>query len=289
MLKLRLWGLSVPELLSRVWNAIWEDRCLGTAAELGFFFMMSLFPFLIFLISFLTFIPGTRDLMVGYLSRFVPEQVMILIRAWVDTVFSDRSGGLLSFSVIFTLWTASTGTAALIDLLNIAYDVGEGRSFWKTRWIAAWLTLVLTMFVIGGAVIIIFGQQLLEFLLKQFGLKEAFPDIGFLFGYFVGFAMLFLGLGSLYYFGPNVRQRWNWILPGTSFALVSILAVSYAFSFYLTLVPSFNLTYGGLATAIVLMFWLYLISLMILIGGEINSEIHRAARLPKIEKEKPKE
>ena len=277
--------IKVRELLRKTWHEVGRNRCLGRAAELGFFFMMSLFPFLIFLISFLSFVPGARDLMLGYFSRFAPPQVMQLLQAWIEAVINDRSGGLLSFGLLFSLWAASGGTAALIDLLNIAYDVAEGRSFWKSRWVATWLTLVLTLLVMGGALIVIFGQRLLRFGLTQTGFADSFPRIGYAFSYVTGLAMVVVGLAVIYYVGPNVKLKWRWVIPGSLFALVFVALVSYGFSYYLKVVPSFNLTYGSLGAAVVLMLWLYLVSLMILIGGEMNAEIFHAAKLPIIEKE----
>jgi membrane protein len=277
--------MSLRELASGVWERIFKDRCLGTAAELGFYFMMSLFPFLIFVLSLLTFIEGARDVLISNLARFIPREAMKLLQGWVETVFSDRSGGVLSFSFIFSLWTASTGTASLMELLSAAYDVGEGRSFWRSRWIAIALTLVLTILVIGGALTVTLGQPLMENLMERLGLSRVFAAVWLVVTYAGGLAMLFAGLAVIYYFGSNVHQKIRWILPGALFSAVALVLVSYAFTVYLRIFPSFDLTYGSMGAAIVLMLWLYLISLVILIGGEINSEIHRAAGRPKIEKE----
>ena len=277
---------TLLELTRRVWSEINQDRCFGRAAELGFFFMMALFPFLMFLIGFLSFLPGASDFLVTQLVRFAPPEVINLIRDWLDTVCSNRSGGLLSFTILLTLWTASTGTAALVDLLNIAYDVGEGRSYWKTRWLAAWLTVALTLLVVGGTLLITFGGRLLKSLLTYAGLPGPSAIIGAAFSYAIGFAMVLVGIGITYYFGPNVRQKWRWVVAGALFAVIAIALVSYLFTFYLTLVPSFDTTYGGLGAVMVMMLWLYLISFVILVGGEINSELHHIAGLPKIEKEK---
>ena len=98
-------------------------------------------------------------------------------------------------------------------------------------------------------------------------------------------ALLLLGLEVIYYFGPNVKQQWRWITPGAAFAVMAFIVVSLLFSYYLRFAPSYSATYGSLGAVIVLMLWLYLIGVVALVGGEINSEIEKAAGKPAIEKE----
>jgi membrane protein len=285
MFRSLLAGMRLRDLARAVWVRVFRDRCLGTAAELGFYFMMSLFPFLIFVLSLLTFIPGARDLLVSYIARFAPPEAMRLLQGWVDTVFTDRNGSVLSFSFVFSLWTASMGAASLMELLTAAYEIEEGRSFWRSRLVAVALTVALTVLVIGGAFTITLGQPVLEHLVSRVGWSDAFATIWVVTTYCLGLLMLFAGMTLVYLYGPNVQQKVQWVLPGALFSIAATVMVSYGFTLYLRFFPSFDLTYGSLGAAIVLMFWLYLISLVILIGGEINSEIHLAAGRPRVEKE----
>ena len=281
-------GLTLKDLALRTWREIDEDKCLGRAAELGFFFMMALFPLLIFLISLLSFIPGSANVILAYLAEIMPDEAMAVVDAWVKSVFSSGSKSLLSFSLLFSIWAASTGMAALMDVLNIAYEVGEGRPFWKARLVAIALTLSLSLLVVGGAAMITFGDRVFAWALSGLDFGASFGTVWTVINYIVGVAMLVIGVGVIYYFGPNVKQDWRRILPGIIFAVSCFILVSFLFSLYLKIAPSYDATYGSLGAVIVLMFWLYLMSLVIMVGGEINSEIDQAAGKPKVEKERPR-
>ncbi|HWP44317.1 MAG TPA: YihY/virulence factor BrkB family protein [Blastocatellia bacterium] len=282
-----LGGITIKELARRVWNEIWEDKCMNRAAELGFYSMMALFPLLIFLLTLLSLIPGAHEVIMGYLREVMPGEAMSLVDAWMTTVFAKSSRGLLSFSLLFTLWAASSGVVALIEVLNVAYEVEEARPFWKQRLVAIALTITLTVLVIGGAMLMTYGDDLAAWVLGQAGLGGAIGIIWRFMNYVVGLAMLLLGIAVIYHFGPNVKQKWNWTVPGTLFAVLAFIVVSYLFSLYLRFAPGYDATYGSLGAVVVLMLWLYLMGLVIMIGGEINSEIQRASGKPRIEKEQP--
>ena len=284
-----LGGLPIKELARRIWKEAGEDNVTSRAAELAYYFLLALFPLLIFLLSLVSFIPSAQEIIFRWLTRLVPRDAMRVIDDWVETVFSTRSGGLLSFGIIFTLWAASTGMAALMKALNSAYEVKEGRPFWKARLVALCLTVALCLLVIGGATLITFGDQFANRLADWLGVGSQFQIIWPFIRYILGLFMLVIGLESIYYFAPNARQRWKWITPGAIFAVVTFVAVSYLFSLYLRFAPSYDATYGSLGAVIILMLWLYLTGLIVFIGAEINSEIDKALGKYRTEKEPPQE
>jgi membrane protein len=272
-----LGGLTLRELARTTWREATEDNVLGRAAELAYFFVLALFPFLIFLLSFITFIPGAQEIVITWFARVMPPDALGLISAWIDDVFRSRSGGLLSFGIIFTLWAASTGMAALIDALNSAYEVKESRPFLKARVVALGLTVTLCLLVVGGAALITFGDQAAHWLAQMAGLRGELEFVWPFLRFGLGLIMLLVGIEVVYYVAPNARQRWKLITPGGVFAIAGILAVSYLFSLYVRLAPAYDATYGSLGGVIVLMLWLYLMGFIVLIGAEINSEVERAA------------
>ena len=282
-----LGGLTIKELARRTWREAGEDNVTGRAAELAYYFLLALFPLLIFLLSLVSFIPSAQETIFTWLSRLMPQDAMRIIDDWVETVFSTRSGGLLSFGIIFTLWAASTGMAALMDALNSAYEVKEGRPFWKARLVALGLTVAICVLVIGGAALITFGDQFARWLAAWLGVGDQFGIIWPFIRYLLGLCMLIVGLGAIYYFAPNARQRWKWITPGAVFAVVTFVAVSYLFSLYLRFAPSYDATYGSLGAVIILMLWLYLMGLIVFIGAEINSEVDKSLGKYRTEKELP--
>jgi membrane protein len=279
-------GLTLKELALRTWRETNEDNVFGGAAELAYYFLLALFPMLIFLVSLIGFVPGLQASLFDSLASVVPGDAMQLVRETLQDVVSNRSGGLLSFGLLGTVWAASSGVAAVIETLNRAYDVTEERSFIKMRATAIGLTIALALLFIGGTALIMFGDKFAEWLSLNLGLGTAFTVAWHVFDYILGLAMLFLAIQLLYYFGPNVKQKWKWITPGAVVAVALVIVGSLAFSLYLRFAPSYSATYGGLGAVIILMLWLYLLGLAILIGGEINSEITHAAGKKKM-KEPP--
>jgi membrane protein len=278
-------GLTFKELAVRTWREANEDNILGRAAELAYYFLLALFPMLIFLTSLVGFLPGLREAIFTALGKFVPGEAMRLVSETISDVTRHRSGGLISFGVLGALWAASGGVTAVMGTLNAAYDAREERSFWKIRLIAISLTVMLALLVMGGTALVMFGDRFAVWFGERLGMGPSFTVIGGVIHYLVGLALLFLGLELIYYFGPNVEQDWKWVTPGAVFAVVSMVVASLLFSLYLRFAPDYSATYGSLGAVIVLMLWLYLMGAVILIGGEVNAEIAHAADRPLAQKE----
>jgi membrane protein len=272
-----LGGLTAWELTKRTWSETNEDNVFGSAAELAYYFLLALFPMLIFLTSLVGFMPDAQQRIFHALGQVMPGEAMRLVDQTIHDVVQNRSGGLLSFGVLGTLWAASGGAAAVMNTLNVAYDAQEKRSFWKVRLIALGLTIMLALLVVGGAVLIMFGDRFSEWTAQRFGFGTAFTVAWGVLDYLLGLALLFLGIQLIYYFGPNIKQQWRWITPGAVFAVLSLIATSLLLSLYLRYGPSYSATYGSLGAVVVLMLWFYLLGAIVLIGGEINSEIRNAA------------
>jgi membrane protein len=280
-----LGGLTFKQLAARMWHEASADNASGHAAELAFYFLLAFFPLLIFLLSVLGFWPEAQQLLVKYLAQAMPPEATELMRSWVKNVASQSSGGLLSFSLLASLWAASSGLSALMGVLNVAYEVEEGRPWWKARLVAIGLVLALTVFVLGGALLIIFGDKLAAWLAGWFGLGAVFTTVWPYVDYLIGLVLLTFGIGVIYYYAPNVDLSWRWLTPGAIFAVVMAVLASLLFSLYLNYGPGYSATYGSLGAVVVLMLWLYLLSLAIFMGGEINSEVERAAGRPIRQKE----
>jgi len=138
----------------------------------------------------------------------------------------------------------------------------------------------LALLVTGGAMLIMFADKFSHWLAAMLGLGAFFTVVSSIIGYALGLACMFIGVELIYYFGPNLKQDWRWITPGAVFAAAGIILGSLAFSLYLRFAPSNSATYGSLGAVMTLMLWLYLLGLVLLIGGEINAEIEHAAKKP---------
>jgi len=272
-----LGGLPIKELAARTWDETLEDNLLGRAAELAYYFLLALFPMLIFLTSLVGFIEGAQANIFSAMARVVPGEAMRLVDETIRDVVSKRSGGLLSFGVLAALWAGSGGVSAVMETLTATYDVKEERSYWKLRLLAILITVLLAVLLVGGVILIMFGDKLSVQLAERLGLGPAFKVFWGAVDYLLGLALLFSALEVIYFFGPNVKQDWRWITPGAVFAVALMIVASILFSLYLRFGPSYSATYGGLGAVIVLLLWLYLMALIVLVGSEINAEIAHAA------------
>jgi membrane protein len=278
-------GLTLKELALGAWREAYEDRAFGRAAELAYFFLLALFPMLIFLLSVFSFMPGLQEALLDWLAKVMPPDARRLVASWVENVAGARSGGLLSLGLLGSLWAASNGIGAAIDALNTAYKVEEGRPFWKSRLMAIGLTIALTVVFVSGQVLIMFGDWLARWLAARIGIGEALTTLWRYFDYLIGLLLLTIGVGLFYHFAPNVKRKWRLVTPGAVFAVMASILASILFSLYLRVAPGYSATYGGLGAFIVLMLWLYILGLALFLGGEINSEIERAAGGLNVEKE----
>lgn len=149
-------------------DVVWHD-CFSKAAALAFYFQLAIFPLLIFLLSLVGFMSDARQIILFWLGRLMPAETTSLFENWLREVVGRRSSGILSFGLVFSLWSASTGVRTLTSTLNRAYEVSEGRSFWKSQILALALTVALSVLVIGGVVLITFGEQLFGAIGPQVG------------------------------------------------------------------------------------------------------------------------
>lgn len=278
MSKHPLGNLTVQQLAGRLWNEINNDNVWGASAELAYYFTLALFPMLLFLVNIVGYVSGLQDVIFTGLARVAPPEALKLIQDTLKDILKNRSGGLLSFSLIFTLWSASQGTSGLIDTLNVAYEFKETRPYWRVKLLSLGLTFALAILVMAGSWLIMFGDESADWLGSALGYGDVVRFIGILLHYALGLSLVLVGIGAIYSWAPNGPHRWNPFTPGAAFATFFITVISLGFSLYLRVVPGTSAVYGGLGAMIVLMTWLYLLSFVLLVGGEINSEIIKAQK-----------
>jgi membrane protein len=255
-----------------IWRRTSDHNIFGAAAELAYYFMLALFPMLIFLTSLLSSLSGARKSIFDALSQVMPPDAMGIVNAALDDAISKRSGGLISIGILGTIWAASAGVSALTSTLNTVFDVKETRSYWRVKAISVGLTLALSLLVVVGVLLVMFGDRFGSWVAERLQLG-GFLTVGLaVLNYLVGFGLLLAGLQVTYYFGPNKKRQWRWVTPGAFAAVVAALIVSIGFSIYLRFAPSYSATYGSLGAVVVLMLWLYLMGLMIMLGAEIDSQ-----------------
>jgi membrane protein len=251
------------------------NHILSFAAALSYYFVMAFFPALIALAAVVAYlpVPNLFNTIVSTMARVVPADSMGLIRKIVADVISPNRGALLSFGLLGTLWTCSSGFAAIIEALNVAYDVPETRPWWKARLLAIELIFVVGSLVTFAFTFMILGPRFGEFLANQLGLARIFAVIWPILRFVLAVTFIVLAVGLLYYLAPNVRQRFKALLPGAVVAVMGWIALSDGLSLYFHKFAHLNRTYGVLGGGIALLTWLYWSGFLILLGAELNSEI----------------
>lgn len=277
----KLSGLNWKKLRARVWSEIKSDDVFGEAAKLAYYFLLALFPLLIFLTSAVGLVVGAgtglRHALFNYLAQVMPSSAFQLIDATMWEVSNASGAGKLSFGFLAALWAASNGMAAMTQTLNTAYDVKETRSWWKQRGVSVGLTMALSILIIGAVGVVLGGSKVAELLAANYGFGSVFVVTWKILQWPIAVAFMLLCFALIYYFAPDLRnQDWKWITPGATIGVALWLLVSFAFKGYLHFFDSYSKTYGSLGAVIVLMLWLYLTGLAVLVGGEINAEIENA-------------
>jgi membrane protein len=272
-----LHGQSWQALAKRVWADIGKDKIFSHAAELAYYFLLALFPLLLFLTSVIGVVIGSgtglRHSLFNYLGKVLPSSASQLVSNTVFEVSSASGGGKISFGILAALWAASNGMGAISESLNVAYHVEETRPWWKQRLTAVGLTIALAILIISALVLVLYGGKIADGLAARYGFGLVFVALWKILQWPVVLIFLLLGFALIYYWGPDLRdQNWRWVTPGSVIAVALWLLVSLGFRLYLHFFDSYSKTYGSMGAVIVLMLWFYLTGASILIGGEINSD-----------------
>ncbi|MEH7302602.1 YihY/virulence factor BrkB family protein [Neobacillus drentensis] len=258
-------------LLKLLWHRIEEDDLPGLSAQLAYFLLLSLFPLLIVIFTLLPYIPLPHEDMLGMIRDFAPAEAINLIDKNVNEIMNHRNGGLLSFGIIGTIWSASNGINAIVRAFNKAYNVKESRSFIVARGTAIFLTFGMIFVFILALIIPVFGREIGLFLFSQLGYTTEFIKLWNALSWLVSAIILFLIFTGLYWIAPNVKLKCRSAFPGAAFATVGWIISSIGLSFYVGNITNYSLTYGSIGAIIVLMIWLYISAFIIILGGEINA------------------
>ncbi len=254
-------------------NETREDDISNGAATLAFYWLLALFPAMIFLLSLLPYLPidNLHQTIMESFNQLLPEESAHMFSGTVAEVTSNQNGGLLSFGILGTIWAASNGMYAIMRQLNKTYDVKEERSFIKARSVALLMTFVFGVMIISAFSLIVFGGYLQNYLTKIFGYESLLvPLFGFL-RWGVLLALLLLAFALMYYYGPNVEQEFRFITPGSVIGVSLFVLASLGFQYYVNNFADYAATYGGIGAVIVLMMWLYITGVIILLGSEVNA------------------
>ncbi len=263
---------------------------LQMAAALAYYFVLSLFPALIFLSAVVAYLP-VPDLFnqaLALMARFLPADSMGLVQRVLADVVTPNRETFLSFGILGTIWTASGGFAAAIEALNIAYEVEDDRPFWKTRPLALGLAFIIGALLLIALCVMVVGPRFGQWLAVRVHLSKLFVLLWPYIHWTIAVGFTVLAIEALYFLAPNVKQRFRATLPGAVLAVGCWIALSYLLGVYFRHFGTFNKTYGTLGGAIALMVWLYWTGFAMLVGALLNAELAKISREGKLqEKHQP--
>jgi membrane protein len=264
--------LTIRRSLITIYNDVYDEHLCVFAAGLSYYFVLSLFPLLVSMAALLWYVPIPHlfEGLLSLMAKLVPGDGMSLVRNIVSDVMTHKDTHFLTLGLVFTLWTASSGFAAIIDGLDLVYRVRETRPVWKTRPIALGLTLLAGSLLLVAVGLMVEGTSLGLWFTGRLDLNPAWVTAWSYLRW--GVAMIFgvLAVQLLYHFGPDVKQRFRDSLTGAIVAVIMWIGLSCLLGSYFRHFDNLDKTYGPLGAAIGLYLWFYLSGFAILAGGEIN-------------------
>jgi len=285
----KLGGMSVGELARRVWREMQDDEVTERAAALSYYFLFALFPALLFITALLGFLPvsGLPERLMTYLRDVLPPDAASTLERTITEVLRVRRTGLVSLGLLVTLWASSNGMLSLMKTMNVVFDVTERRSLWKRRLLAVVLTLTFAVFIVAALLLMVFGPLMGAMVAGWFGLGDVFTRVWRIASLPIVIACVLMGIELVYYLAPAGERRWRWVTPGATIAVVAWLVMSFGLRVYVGRVANYSATYGSIGGVILLMLWLYLSSVVFLVGAEIDAEIDAATRAAERETRRP--
>jgi membrane protein len=282
-------NVSLYKIIKLFTRNLMQDEIMNRANGVAFNFILAIFPAVIFLFTLIpyvsTIIPAVNsENILNFLSQMMPETMYDVVSTTVLDIVNNTRRGLLTFGFIFALFLSTNGMMSLMKAFNACYRTNDRRGGLKMRLIATGLTVNLAFVLFLAIILLVAGQLILNYVLSNLSEFEWLKGIDsftvyLLFGlrFVVIFIVFFLAVSCIYYFGPAIHFNWRFFSIGSFLATIFILAVSYGFSYYVTHFGTYNKVYGSIGVLIALMIWIQLITVVLLIGYEINASIHNAA------------
>jgi membrane protein len=258
-------------IIKRLYYKIIEDDIIALASQLAYNLVLSFFPFLIFLLTLIGASNLNQEVALEILKTFVPANSYDLIRATVNEVFAVQTKNIIFVSMILAIWTASSGFKAVIRGINKAYEVKETRSYIRLKSISILCTIILALLIVFTLFLLVFGDLIGKYLLSRLPFDEAITFAWDMSRYIVLISMMIFIFAGLYRFTPSRKLEWSEVLPGAVVTTIGWIIAAYGFSYYINNFSNYSRFYGSLAAVFVLMMWLFISSLILIFGGELNA------------------
>lgn len=258
---------------------IGDDDIFALGAQLAYYMVLSFIPFLMFLMTLVGFSHLNSDAVLNLLSNVMPTEAFNLIQSTVIEIVDREQTGLLWISIALAIWVSSSGFKAVIKGLNKAYGVKETRSYIKLKLISMIYTILLALIVIATLFLFVFGDVIGDFFMKVLENPEVIYYIWNMLRYVVVILIMILFFMFLYNATPCVRLGWLEVIPGAVITTLGWISISYIFAYYVNNFSNYSRLYGSLGAVFMFMTWMFITSMILILGGEINAVLAEKNRL----------
>ncbi|MCE2846270.1 MAG: YihY/virulence factor BrkB family protein [Sphingobacteriales bacterium] len=275
-------GLPLFEVVSFFIKRLEEGEIQTRARSLAFSFLLALFPGIIFIFTVIPYIPidSFQDRLLELIRNFLPASTFELAHETIEDIVRHQHGGLLSFGFVFALYVTTDGIIALMNWFNKSFHGKRERAGWKQRLIALGITLFLSLLIFIAIGLGISSEFLFYYLESKGVLVNLMQLILITAGkWVILLALCFTAISVLYYFGPSKRERIRFISAGSSLATMLFVITTLGFNYFITHFGQYNKLYGSIGTLIIILLWLYINSLVLLVGYELNVSIRKARKI----------
>jgi membrane protein len=248
------------------------DRIFDFSAQLAYYFLMSIFPFLLLVVTLVAYLPFTNNDILELIRPYAPLSTYELIETNLAVILAHRSSSLLSISLLITVYLSSVGFQSIIRILDNAYRVQGNRPFWQEAILGFFLMLGLLIALVSSLVLPVFGRMISQFVFQWLGMTQWFYDVWNWVRWLLSSAILLFAFLSLYRFAPNTKVTFKQALPGAIFAMLGWQISSLAFSYYVSL-NNYTHLYGNLGAIIILVGWFYWTAFILILGALLNASL----------------
>jgi len=247
-----------------------EDEVPAYSAEMAYYILLSVFPFLIFITTVIGYLPIPEDSIMESLASLLPNESYLVVRQNVEQVIKSRNLKLLSFGFVSMIWAAASGIGAVMRGINKSLCQKDARPFWIAVPLSVFFTVLVAILIIIYFVLLIFGRHIGEYLVET-GLLHTYWMGWDIFRHLAAILMMILVFVLLYRYSPCIKIRWRNAMPGAVFTTIGWLLISWIFSWYVNRFWNLSLVYGRIGGIIALLVWLFISAQLILLGGEVNA------------------
>ena len=278
-------GMAVYDVMVFFWRSIVDGALSTRASAIAFSFFVALFPAIIFLFTLIPYIPieNFQDKLFLLIKDMVPEGAFKAIEETVKDILTRQRGDLLSFGFFMALIFSTNGFASMMTAFDASLHSFERRSWIGQRLIALLLLAIMSVLLTVAIALITYGQSFLNYLIVHDILKDHFTFFVLSIGKWVVILLLFFMANSfLFYLAPAKKTKWRFISAGGTLSTVLCVITFLGFSYYINRFGQYNKLYGSIGTLLVILLLMYLISMIILIGFELNASINEAVKQSKL-------